>query len=269
MAQTMPPITMVDVGAVKLAVRLWGSGPALMLVHGLGTCSELWVNQVEPLGRDYRMIAVDLRGFGQSERPRAANSYSIDLFAADLVALAARLGIDRLNYLGTSMGGFIGQTLALHNPGLISSLLLVHTAARMTMPAEIVAARVAALRHQPMEEYACMVATQALAAGPQSPIFDWLVAMVARNDRDAYVKVLTEALGNFDQSDSVASLRFPTLVVVGDTDRVIPMKGGLELASLIPGAQTMVLKAAGHIGYAEQPEAFNKAVLSFLSRSAN
>jgi pimeloyl-ACP methyl ester carboxylesterase len=76
MAQTMPPVTMVDVGAVKLAVRLWGAGPALMLVHGLGTCSELWVNQVEPLGRDYSVIAVDLRGFGQSDRPQAANSYA-------------------------------------------------------------------------------------------------------------------------------------------------------------------------------------------------
>jgi pimeloyl-ACP methyl ester carboxylesterase len=265
----MPPITMVDVGAVKLAVRIWGSGPHLMLVHGLGTCSELWVNQVEALGHDYRVIAVDLRGFGQSDRPRAANSYSIDLFASDLVALAARLGIDRLNYLGTSMGGFVGQILALRNPGLISSLLLVHTAARMTMPSEIVAARVAALQRQPMEEYARMVATQALAAGAQSPIFDWLVAMVARNDRDAYVRVLTEALSDFDQSASVASLRFPTLVVVGDSDRVIPAQGGLELAGLIPGAQTCMLQAAGHIGYAEQPEAFNKAVLSFLSRPAN
>jgi pimeloyl-ACP methyl ester carboxylesterase len=110
-----------------------GSGPALMLVHGLSTCSELWVNQVEPLGRDYSVIAVDLRGFGQSDRPQAANSYSIDIFAADLAALAARLGIDPLNYLGTSMGGFIGQTLALDNPALISSLLLVHTAARIVI----------------------------------------------------------------------------------------------------------------------------------------
>lgn len=264
MTNLIPEAELISLGEVKLAVRQWGTGEALLLVHGLGTSSELWCNQIDAFGPRFRVVAPDLRGFGHSDKPGTPGCYSIDKFADDLIRLADKLGIRKFHYLGTSMGGFIGQAIALREPRLLSRLILVHTAARMSIPPEIFQARISALRDLPMGEYAKMVAEQALAEGRQSRLFDWLSTMIAANDRNAYAQVLNEGLNGFDVSQEIFKLQLPVLVVVGDMDRVIPPEGGYELAAAIEGAKTWPLIHAGHIGYAEQPAAFNDAILSFL-----
>lgn len=264
MTDLFPDAEVISLGEVKLAVRQWGTGEALLLVHGLGASSELWCNQIESFGRHFRVIAADLRGFGHSDKPKTPGCYSIGKFADDLIRLVGTLGISKFHYLGTSMGGFIGQAIALREPRLLSSLMLVHTAARMSIPPQILEARLNALRDLPMNDYAKMVAEQALADGKQSRLFDWLSTMIAMNDRTAYAQVLNEGLNGFDLSKEISKLKLPVLVVVGDKDRVIPPEGGYELAASIEGAKTHTLKQTGHIGYAEQPAAFNDAILSFL-----
>src|SRR5438128_1036046 len=188
----------IRVGDVALYFQTWGAGEPLMMVHGLGMSSELWRHQIPAFSRRYRMIAVDLRGFGRSDRPAEAGAYSIVRLAADVAAIARHLGIARMHYLGTSMGGFVGLELALSEPRLCRSLVLCHTSPRMSMPREILEARVKALRETSMEEYGRMVATQALAAPVDPDLFDWLVKQIAANDRRAYTQVLTEGLSGFD-----------------------------------------------------------------------
>ena len=237
-----------------------------MIAHGLGMSSELWVRQIGPFSRGHRVIAVDLRGFGQSDRPTAPGAYAVERFAEDLFGLAHELGVPRMHFLGTSMGGFVGQALALLAPELLSSLILCHTACSMSIPADILEARVAALRTSSMEEYGRMVASQALAPAADPALADWLASLVARNDREAYTRVLVEGLSHFDLADRVHTIRIPTLVVIGELDRIIPPDGGRELARLIRDAELVELRAVGHLGYAEQPEAFNEVVLGFLQR---
>ncbi len=256
----------IRVGAVSLHLREWGDGPPLMMAHGLGMSSELWVRQIEPFSASHRVIAVDLRGFGQSDRPTSPGAYAIERFAEDLIGLAHELGVPRMHFLGTSMGGFVGQALALRAPQLLSSLILCHTACRMSIPADILEARVASLRTARMDEYGRMVATQALAPGADPALHDWLVGLVARNDRDAYTRVLVEGLSGFDLTEQVGAIRVPTLVVIGELDRIIPPDGGRELAKRIPHAELAELRGVGHIGYAERPQAFNDFVLGFLKR---
>jgi 3-oxoadipate enol-lactonase len=260
----VPAAETVSVGEVRLAFRQWGRGDDLLLVHGLGANSALWFNQVEAFGNRFHVVAVDLRGFGQSDKPTSPGSYSVDKFATDLIALTDKLGINKFHYLGTSMGGFIGQAIALREPHRVSSLMLVHTAARMSIPADILAIRLKALRELPMSEYGEMVAEQALAEGRQSKIFDWLAAMVAANDRAAYGQVLSDGLSGFDFSRELSNFKMPVLVAVGDKDRVIPPQTGYELAAGIPKAKVHTIKNAGHIGYAEQPATFNEMILSFI-----
>lgn len=266
MTTIIPDAEVISLGELKLAVRQWGVGEPLLLVHGLGASSDLWCNQIEAFGRRFHVIAPDLRGFGHSDKPTTPGCYGIDKFANDLLLLLAKLGISKCHYLGTSMGGFIGQALALHEPQLFNSLILVHTAARMTMPAKVLEARLNALRTTPMSEYAKIVAEQALADGKKSKLFDWLSSMIAANDRAAYAQVLNEGLSGFDVTREIPGLKLPVLVVVGDKDRVIPPEGGYQLADCIDGAKIRTLENAGHIGYAEQPASFNEMILSFLSR---
>lgn len=265
MKKPIPAAEAVNVGEVTLTVRQCGAGETLLLVHGLGASSELWINQIEAFSERFHVVAMDLRGFGRSDKPRTAGSYSIDKFVDDLLQLVGKLGVGKFHYLGTSMGGFIGQALALREPHLLHTLMLVHTAARMSIPRDVLEVRLKALKEASMSDYAKMVAEQALADGKESKIYDWLCTMIAANDRIAYSQVLSEGLNGFDLSKKLSGLQVPVLVMVGAKDRVIPPPAGHELAAGIPGAVVHTLKQSGHIGYAEQPSAFNDIISSFLS----
>lgn len=254
----------IDTDGADIFVHEEGAGPPLILIHGLGMSSALWLNQLPAFAPHYRTVAVDLRGFGRSSKPAHPGAYAIDVLADDIAQVIHRLGMNGCHVLGTSMGGFVAQTLALTHPELCRSLVLCHTAPRMTMPPEVVAQRVAALGHMTMQDYAGLVVEQALAPGAGDGVRAWIKALLAANDQRAYAQVLTEGLRDFDVTDALGRLRVPTLVIVGALDRVLPPAGGRELARLIAGAQLVEIGGVGHIGYAEDVDAFNAAVLTFL-----
>ena len=260
------PLRRIDAGGVAIALREWGKGDPLVLIHGLGTHSGLWRYQAAEFGARFRVVALDLRGFGSSDRPTSSDAYRIDAFVDDVEAVLSSLRLGEVDCLGTSMGGFIAQSLALRRPKLVRRLVLAHTAACMTIPKDVLAARLAALRTTSMEEYGRLVAEQALGRGAQSPLFDWIARMVAANDRIVYERILTEGLRDFEARDRLGELRNPVLVVFGDSDRVIPAEASEDLAARIPGAEKTLLPGAGHIGYAEAPVSFNAAVMSFLTK---
>lgn len=254
----------VDTGDARIFVREHGAGDPLLLVHGLGMSSELWVHQVPAFAARYRTLAVDLRGFGQSSKPDRAGAYTIETLAGDMAAVITHLDIAGCHFLGTSMGGFVGQALALAHPGLCSTFVLCHTAPRMSIPEDILAARVEALERMSLEEYAGIVIEQALSPNAGPELRAWVAAMIAKNDKRAYTQVLTEGLKDFDAGDRLGSITQPTLVITGELDQVLPPAGGRELAERIPNARHIEIPGVGHLGYAENPAAFNEAVLSFL-----
>ncbi|MGE3498329.1 MAG: alpha/beta fold hydrolase [Candidatus Binatia bacterium] len=261
----LPPVTLVRAGERQLAVREWGSGEPLLLIHGLGMSSGLWKYQVEDFSPRYRMIAPDIRGFGASDRPTEPGSYALGQYVADMSALADALGVRRLHCLGTSMGGVIAQALALARPDLCRSLILVNTSARVRIPPDVLKSRVRALEDMSMADYGKLVSVQALAEGASDELKTWISGDIALNDRRAYTQVLTEGLSTFDTSADVASIAAPTLVIVGTEDRVIPPEQGEDLALRIPGARLEKIPGTGHICYSERPDVFNKLVLDFLA----
>jgi pimeloyl-ACP methyl ester carboxylesterase len=251
--------------SVTLHYESSGSGPTLVCLHGLGMSSALWVSQVASLSPTHRLVLPDLRGFGRSTRPRQPGGYAMSLLAADVIALIRAVEKGPVHLLGTSMGGFVAQEIALAAPEICRSLVLCHTACRMSIPDDVLALRIRALREEPMADYGRLVASQALAPDAPPSLREWLVDMVARNDRDAYTRVLVEGLSQFDASARVSSICLPTLVVVGELDRVIPPEQGRELARLIPGARLVSIAGTGHLSYAERPDVFNETLLNFLS----
>jgi 3-oxoadipate enol-lactonase len=255
----------IDTGAVELFVQQAGVGDPLILIHGLGMSSALWINQMPAFSRRFHTVAVDLRGFGRSSRPDRPGDYAIDTLAEDIAALIDRLGLEGCHVLGTSMGGFIGQALALAHPDLCRSLILCHTAPRMSIPPDVLALRVEALGNMPLEEYAEIVVEQACSTNASQELRAWVAALIARNDKRAYTQVMTEGLRDFDVSTDLGEIRIPTLVITGEHDKVLPREGGHELARLIPGAMLVEIGGVGHLGYAERPAEFNEAVLSFLN----
>ena len=254
----------VDTGEAKLFVQQAGEGEPLVLLHGLGMSSALWINQTPVFSRRFHTVAVDLRGFGQSSRPDRPGDYAIDILAEDIAELIKRLELGRCHVLGTSMGGFIGQALALAHPNLCRSLILCHTAPRMSIPSDVLARRVDALGNMPLEEYAEIVVEQACSSNASQELRTWVARLIARNDKRTYTRVMTEGLRDFDVSAELDKIRIPTLVITGEQDQVLPKEGGEEIARLISGAMLVEIEAVGHLGYAERPAEFNEAVLSFL-----
>lgn len=254
----------INTAGADIYVEEEGAGTPLLLIHGLGMSSALWRNQVPVFAQHSRTVAVDLRGFGRSSKPGHPGAYAIDVLAEDMVAVMQRLGLAGCHVLGTSMGGFVAQAIAIAHPELCRSLILCHTAPRMAIPADVIEKRVTALDTMAMDEYAAIVLGQALAPGASAGLRAWVAAMITTNDKRAYAQVLTEGLSGFDATANLHRLRMPTLVVTGELDQVLPPAGGRELAQLIPGAQLIELGGVGHLGYAENPPAFNEAVLAFL-----
>lgn len=253
------------VNGVRLNVRQWGEGKPLLLVHGLGASADLWSNQVWEFSKERRVIALDLRGFGRSEKPADADSYRIEKFADDIIVLAQQLGLQKVDYLGTSMGGFIGLVAAAKKPALWDRLILCHTSAWMAIPKDILDSRLKALHDLEMDDYGALVAEQALGPNAHSVVLEWLAETIARNDHEAYRRVLTEGLAHFDFREEVKSIRQRTLVVVGECDRVIPPEHGAQLAEDLPSSKLVSIPDVGHLSYVERPETFNHAVLEFLS----
>lgn len=257
----------IDTGGAEIFVHEEGAGPPLLLIHGLGMSGALWLNQMPAFAPHFRTVAVDLRGFGRSSKPHHADAYAIDVLARDIAYVIHRLGLNGCHVLGTSMGGFVAQSLALAHPEICRSLILCHTAPRMAIPLDVLEKRVAALGKMAMEEYAALVIEQALGPGASSDVRAWIAAMIAANDKRAYQQVLTEGLRDFDASARLHCLRLPTLVITGELDQVLPPAGGRELAQLIPGARLLEISGVGHLGYVEDPSAFNAAVLTFLRQA--
>lgn len=257
-------MTVMQVGNVKINVRQWGRGETVFLVHGLGACSSLWIHQIPTLIPRYNVVAIDLRGFGRSDKPQVRDAYSIELMANDVIGVCEVLNISSIHYLGVSMGGFIGQMVALKAPELCRSLILGHTACEFGIPLEILESRMAALDSTSMDEYAKLVATQALAQPPDPVIEEWLCEMIANNDLTAYKHVLAGALAEFDVRESIKSIQQPTLVISGSDDRVIPPENGAILHKQIPNSEYVLIDGVGHIGYAENPTVFNQHINTFL-----
>ncbi|MGD9764831.1 MAG: alpha/beta fold hydrolase [Candidatus Binatia bacterium] len=257
----------VKVAGADIHVREWGAGEPIVFVHGLGAHGGSWVHQVAVFSERFRMLAVDLCGFGESDKPRDPARYSIDSLAEDIAGVAKELGLEHIRYVGTSMGGFIGATLALAHPELCRSLVLCHTAARMSIPPDVMSARLAALQSMTMQEYAALVIGQALEPSADDELRAWLADMIARNDPWAYTQTLSKGLASFDARDRVGRIAVPTLVLNGEHDRIIPPEAGRELAGLIPGSRLVEIEHTNHLSYAERPSAFNEAVLPFVERA--
>ncbi len=249
-----------------LNLEQYGKGEPVLLVHGLGACTELWQNQISALSRVYHTFVMDVRGFGRSVLLEEKPSFTIEDLADDVAAICDHYGLRDINFVGTSMGGFIGQKLALANPGLCRTLTLCFTACRSGIPPEVVQSRVDALKSLSMSDFGAMVAGQALAQPASDDLVAWLAAMIGKNDPRTYSYYLQKIIAEFSACEEAEKIDVPTLVISGSNDRVIPGDLGRELHGYLPRSEFHLMEGVGHIGYAEQPEKFNDLLLAFLAK---
>lgn len=256
-----------QVNGVRIAFRDQGTGPTVLMLHGLGSNGTSWDAQASVLSAQYRVIRPDFRGFGESEKPVDPAAYSVDIFADDVYRLLDELGVWPAHVVGTSMGGYMALTLALRGPLRVTRLVLCHTACSRKVPPAVMAERLAALRNGDMRSYAATAVRHALSPDASPAVRQQVQEMLAANDQQAYLAVFGGQALDFDLCARLAELRMPTLVIASEGDQVVPIERSRQLASGIAAARFVDIPGTGHLSYMERPSVFNDVLLPFLAEA--
>lgn len=272
MALDDPQVAYIDVG----------EGPeTLVLVHGMASNMGFWRYNVPALAEHYRVIALDLPGYGRSGR-RADHAYTLTSYARAIDDLVAELGLDPITLVGQSMGGQIAMVTALQHPASIARLVLVNPAGIETFePNEAAWLRsvytVEAMRDTPEEAIRRNIA---LNFHEWDERLEWMVEERLRvamtDDFDPFAHAVARSVGAMLDEPTASRLDAitqPTLLVYGANDALIPnpyLHPGSpddlfgEAADRIPDATLVAIPEAGHLVMIERPAAFNRAVLGWL-----
>lgn len=237
--------------------------PVVLLLHGLLSDLRMWDAVVERLMGDYEILRPDLRGHGRSSAPPPP--YTMEELADDVPALLDTLGIARVHFIGTSLGGMIGQQVAARHPRRLLSVTLANTGAAQGAAAawdgRIALARekgIAALAEPTMQRW-----FSPAYRGSAPDVVDRMQAMLLGVSRDGYVGCAT-AVRNLAQLDLLPRITVPTLVVAGINDEALAHAAGVKIAGLVPGARLVSLPT-GHQAAVEQPDAFVHAWRTFVA----
>ena len=256
----------VDVGGCRIAYRVLGpaDGPGLVLTHSIGWDHSMWAPQIEALRADYRIVAVDTRGHGQSGSP--PGPYSLEMLAGDVVAAAKAAGLERFHIAGVSMGGQIALWVAAHRPELVLSVTAANTAARIG-DAAYWNARIEAVRTDGMAAMRETVPAR-FAPGFPSAHPDWYASAVEAllsTDPEGYVGCCA-ALAASDLGGVLGSIGVPTLLIGGELDASTPASDMERLHAAIVGSRLRILEGAAHIANLDQPEVFTEELAKFLGK---
>ena len=243
------------------------SAPVVMMSHSLATDFGMWDPTVPPLTPRWRVLRYEIRGHGATEASGAP--YTLEQLADDALALLRALRIQRVHWVGLSLGGMIGQMVALKAPGVLLSLSLCDTTSRV--PAEA----------KPLWDARIRTAeTVGMEPLVEPTLAGWFTAPFVKRRRDVIDRVTRiirttpvagytgccHAIMNLDLTDRLRDIKIPTSVIVGEHDPWTPIAASRVIADQIKGACLAIIPDAAQLSNLEQPEPFNRALGSFLDQ---
>ncbi len=257
-----------QVNGITLAYGDEGQGMPLVLLHAFPLNRAMWEPQ-QALADRYRVIPVDLRGHGESDAPLWR--CTLDLYAADVIALLDHLNIRQAVFVGLSMGGYLSFALWRQYRDRVAGLVLADTRAEADTPDR--------------KAWRFQLAQRVWKEGPQAAADEMVPKLLAPATYQTKPAVAEKVRGMImhapvsgivgdlmaieDRPDAVTLLpgiACPTLVLVGEQDALTSVEENTRIAEAIPGARLQVIPAAGHMSNMEQPDIFNSALRSFLER---
>jgi 2-hydroxy-6-oxonona-2,4-dienedioate hydrolase len=246
-----------------------GSGPVVILLHGLGGNTTNWQFNIAALAEKYRVVVPDQIGFGKSDKPLI--NYRIATYVDFLDAFLKELKIERASFVGNSMGGWVAAGYALAHPEKVERLVLVDAAG--LLPAQALdlplLMKLNPSTREGMKELVSKVFFNKVIFMSDAFIDASMRARI--NAGDGYtIRSLTESiLRREDFLDGrLASIKQPTLVIWGREDGLLPLADGQRFQKEIPGAQLLIFEQCGHVPQVEKAVDFNAAVLKFLAAAA-
>lgn len=242
----------------------YGHGTPLILIHGLGSSCQDWELQIPVLSRHYRLVLLDVRGHGRSDKPR--ERYSIPGFSADLAALIDHLQLPPAHVVGLSMGGMIAFQLAVDEPQSVRSLCIVNSAPEVKVRSASDywqwAKRWSLARLLSLDTIGKALGERLFPHPEQADLRRKMHERWAKNDKRAYLASF-DAIVGWGVQEQLSRIACPTLVISADHDYT-PVAQKQNYVKLLPDARLVVIADSRHATPLDQPEHFNTTLLDFL-----
>jgi 3-oxoadipate enol-lactonase len=260
---TMP---FTDVGVTRVHWQDAGSGPALVLLHGLGGDIDFWDVEREALSAEFRLILVDLRGSGRTAA--SPGGHRVEDLADDVFAVLDHADVPRAHVLGFSMGGLVAQAMAYRQPARVDRVVLASTYARMGTQSRMFLDAVLTTYQQSRSAGQLFDLIAPWLFSPEfvdDPANQSLLTFTDDGDQtlDDW-RQLYLAQRAFDATGVLNEIVAPTLVIAGAQDALVPTADAAALAQAIAGARLRMIPGAGHLITVEARQEFLQAVRGFL-----
>jgi 3-oxoadipate enol-lactonase len=253
---------------VPFAIFAGDSGAPVLFLHGVGGNAELWRPQLDALKATHRCIAWNMPGYGRTTSPLPQMTFPALAEAAG--RLLDRCGVAAAHVVGHSMGGMVALEFAASYPQRVSSLVLSGSSAAFGKSDGAWQAEFLAQRLKPLDEGRGMkgiteqVVDSLLGNRPDKAARAALVASMLAIPETVYRAAL-HCLVTFDRRDALAGLKMPVLLIAGQKDRIAPPELMRRMAERISGAGFVEIPDVGHLANIERPDAFNAALIPFLT----
>jgi len=271
----VPQSQFVRVGSQLVHVEQAGQGEPVLLLHGFGASSYSWRKVIPAISAAHRVIAIDLNGFGYTERPKDLASYTREGQAALILGVMDALGIDRAHFVGHSYGGGLSLFLASTHPERLRTLVLVDSSAP-TYPDDRRSRLASARPFAKLFLRAVALRPAMVRRSFKTSFFDsslitpglvqaYLDRLRIEGAEDAFYGLTVPRIVPGPKV-ALDQIRVPTLAVWGAEDRLIPLASSRRSVARIPGSEFVAIEHCGHLPMEEKPEELLAALLPFLER---
>jgi len=264
----------------EVSFRRGGSGPVLLLVHGIAGSSRTWREVMPLLAKRFTVIAPDLIGHGDSAKP--VGDYSLGAHASGLRDLLTLLGVERATIVGQSFGGGVAMQLAYQHPELCERLVLVDSGGLghevswllrlLTLPGAEYAMPVLFPRfvRQGGNSVARFLFDRGLRADRVAEMWRAYASLTEAANRRAFVRTMRSVIDPGGQTVSAMDRLYlashlPTLIIWGERDEIIPVSHAYAAHEAIPGSRLEVIEGVGHFPHVEQPLRFVRILTDFMA----
>jgi 3-oxoadipate enol-lactonase len=258
----------IDVNGIRFNVSITGKpdGQVMVLSHSLCTNLGMWDEQMAALEAQFRVLRYDTRGHGASDAPDGA--YTLEELGEDAIGLLDALGIEKVTWVGLSMGGMIGQAIALQHPQRLKKLVLSSTAAVMGEQLQPVwqdrisrsqSSGMSSLVTEILERWFSPVFLEA-----NPPPVQRIRQQILSTPVTGFIGCC-EAIRHLDYLERISAIKMPTLIMVGEDDPGTPVAFSEAIHARIAESRLCLIPAARHLCNIEKPQVFNAGLLEFLS----
>lgn len=270
-----------DLKGVKICYEIYGEGYPLFLVHGFGAKKESWIAQVPELSKHFKVIQLDNRGAGKSDRPET--EYTMEIFADDIKNLMDHLGIEKANVCGWSLGGMIVQNFVLKYPNRVNKVILINTnygfpdASGPEVYKNMRLSELEAKKVDPTKAWWSGTRSsfyikfrKQLEADPSKKWYGvWsaedLIKESTINPPTAKdINMQAEAIKTHNTFDRLNTIKNPTLLLTASHDRLTPKSSMEQIHEKITNSTLIVIEKAGHSSPLEKTPEVNQNIIEFL-----